>query len=82
MTLGPALIALAFLERVQNWFTNIMNVYGRVPMFYYIIHFFIVWVYRYLSLFNLHPFFAFAYLLVLVLQFLRAGSGGSLTLYS
>ncbi len=42
ITLGPALIVLTFLERVQNRFTSIMNIYGRVPMFYYIIHFYII----------------------------------------
>jgi len=42
MTLGPALILLAGLERMRNGFTNVMNVYGRVPMLYYIIHFFII----------------------------------------
>ncbi|HYJ38605.1 MAG TPA: hypothetical protein VEV87_08300, partial [Chitinophagaceae bacterium] len=29
---------------VRNRFTQIMNVYGRVPMFYYIIHFYIIHV--------------------------------------
>ena len=42
MTLGPALILLALLEKIQNRFTSIMNIYGRVPMLYYIIHFFII----------------------------------------
>ncbi len=42
MTLGPSLIVLAYLEKIRNRFTSIMNVYGRVPMFYYIIHFYII----------------------------------------
>jgi len=42
MTIGPALILLSGIERIRNWFTEIMNVYGRVPMFYYIIHFYII----------------------------------------
>ena len=42
MTLGPAMVLLAYLEKVRNRFSAIMNVYGRVPMFYYIIHFFII----------------------------------------
>ena len=42
MTIGPGILLLAFLEKVQNWFTRIMNVYGRVPMFYYILHFYII----------------------------------------
>ncbi|HET6994888.1 MAG TPA: heparan-alpha-glucosaminide N-acetyltransferase domain-containing protein [Chitinophagaceae bacterium] len=42
MTLGPGILLLAFIENVQNRFSRIMNVYGRVPMFYYILHFFII----------------------------------------
>ena len=42
MTLGPGILCLAFIEKVQNRFTRIMNVYGRVPMFYYILHFYII----------------------------------------
>ena len=42
MTIGPALIMLSLLERWNNRFTAIMNIYGRVPMFYYILHFYII----------------------------------------
>jgi uncharacterized membrane protein len=42
MTLGPALIILAWLEKVKNKFTAIINVYGRVPFFYYILHFYLI----------------------------------------
>lgn len=42
MTLGPAFIVLALLENWNNRFTGIMNIYGRVPMFYYILHFYII----------------------------------------
>lgn len=42
MTIGPAIFFLALIEKVQNGFTKIMNVYGRVPMFYYILHFYII----------------------------------------
>ena len=44
MTLGPGMIFLALIEKVQNKFTAIMNIYGRVPMFYYIIHLYIIHV--------------------------------------
>ncbi len=42
VTLGVAMLMLASLERAQNSFTRIMNVYGRVPMFYYILHFYLL----------------------------------------
>jgi len=42
MTIGPGILFLAFIEKAHNWFTRIMNVYGRVPMFYYILHFYII----------------------------------------
>jgi hypothetical protein len=42
MTIGPGILFLAFIEKTQSWFTRIMNVYGRVPMFYYILHFYIL----------------------------------------
>lgn len=42
MTIGPAMLMLAWLERIQNKLTDFFNIYGRVPMFYYILHFFIL----------------------------------------
>lgn len=42
MTIGVAMIALALLEKVQNKVTNFFKTYGRVPMFYYILHFYII----------------------------------------
>jgi uncharacterized membrane protein len=38
MTLGPALVALAWLERFQFPFTSPLIVFGRVPFFYYGAH--------------------------------------------
>jgi uncharacterized membrane protein len=38
ITLGPAILFLAFTEKTNNSFSKIVSVYGRVPMFYYIIH--------------------------------------------
>jgi uncharacterized membrane protein len=42
MTLGPGLITLALIENVRNRFTDIFNVFGRVPFFYYLIHIYII----------------------------------------
>ena len=42
MTIGPALLLLAWWDNVQNAFTKIVSVYGRVPLFYFIVHFFIL----------------------------------------
>jgi uncharacterized membrane protein len=38
MTLGPALIALAWLDRLKFSFANPLIVFGRVPFFYYGAH--------------------------------------------
>jgi hypothetical protein len=42
MTIGPALLFLALIEKVQNRFTNIMRTYGRTAFFYYIIHWYVI----------------------------------------
>src|SRR5207248_8674396 len=38
MTLGPILIALAVVDGKQSRLTDWLSVYGRVPLFYYIVH--------------------------------------------
>lgn len=38
MTLGPAFVALSYLDRIQFASTNPLIVFGRVPFFYYIGH--------------------------------------------
>ncbi|MGQ7856334.1 DUF1624 domain-containing protein [Pedobacter sp. WC2501] len=42
MTLGPAMLFLAFTENLNNWFTRITSVYGAVPFFYYVLHFYML----------------------------------------
>ncbi len=41
MTLGPALVCLSLFERTRNRFTDFLTVYGKVPFFYYVCHFFL-----------------------------------------
>ena len=42
MTLGPAFIVLSLLENKSNRFTKIMKVFGQVPLFYYVLHLFLI----------------------------------------
>ncbi len=42
MTVGVACLFLAFTERLQNGVVKVVSVYGRVPMFYYLIHIYII----------------------------------------
>ncbi|MEI6509124.1 MAG: heparan-alpha-glucosaminide N-acetyltransferase domain-containing protein [Bacteroidota bacterium] len=42
MTIGPALIFLALAEHIQNKFSAIVEVFGRVPFFYYIAHIYLI----------------------------------------
>lgn len=41
-TLGPVILLLAFLEKPLNAITKIFAIYGRVPMFYYIMHLYFI----------------------------------------
>jgi len=42
ITLGIMFLILAFGETVSNRVTNIVCVYGKVPLFYFIVHFYII----------------------------------------
>lgn len=42
MILGPILIFLSLSERAKGWFTEKATVFGRVPLFYFILHFYIL----------------------------------------
>ncbi|MEO5890839.1 MAG: heparan-alpha-glucosaminide N-acetyltransferase domain-containing protein [Ferruginibacter sp.] len=42
MTIGPALVALSLLENVHAKWSSIVSVYGRVPFFYYVLHFYLL----------------------------------------
>ena len=40
MTIGPALLFLSFFENTNNKLSKAVSIYGRVPFFYYVIHFY------------------------------------------
>lgn len=42
MTIGPGLLVLGWLEKIKAGWTNIVVIFGRVPMFYYLSHFFLI----------------------------------------
>jgi uncharacterized membrane protein len=42
MTIGTSLVILALTEKVKNKFTSILFVYGNVPFFYYLCHWYLI----------------------------------------
>lgn len=42
VTLGIMFLMLAFAERRSNRIFNILSVYGKVPLFYFLVHFFVI----------------------------------------
>lgn len=42
VTIGTGIILLALLEKARSGITDFFRLYGRVPMFYYILHFYII----------------------------------------
>jgi uncharacterized membrane protein len=42
MTLGPSLIFLSVTERSSGWLSDKIKTIGRVPMFYYLIHIYVI----------------------------------------
>jgi uncharacterized membrane protein len=38
MTLGPTIAMLSLAERARGWFTEALAVFGRAPLFYYLLH--------------------------------------------
>ncbi len=45
MTLGPTFIFLAYSENMKGKVVNFLNVYGRVPFFFYIIHIYVIHIF-------------------------------------
>ena len=42
MTLGPSFVFLALSENIKAGWSKIVSVYGKVPFFYYVLHFYIL----------------------------------------
>ena len=42
MTIGPAILFLAFFDKAKGAVVKVISVYGRVPFFYYILHFYLL----------------------------------------
>lgn len=42
MTIGPAILFITWFGKIKNALTEIIVIYGRVPFFYYILHFFLI----------------------------------------
>lgn len=42
ITLGIMFLILSFADGVKNKFINIVSVYGKVPLFYFLVHFFLI----------------------------------------
>jgi uncharacterized membrane protein len=38
MTLGPMIALIPFAERARGWVAQVLTTFGRVPMFYYLLH--------------------------------------------
>jgi uncharacterized membrane protein len=55
MTVGTALVILSLTEKPLNKFTSFLIVYGNVPFFYYVLHFYLI------RLINVILFFACGY---------------------
>jgi uncharacterized membrane protein len=42
MTLGPAILIIPWLEKWQGWKVRFIGVFGKVPFFFYLLHFIII----------------------------------------
>ncbi len=44
MTLGPLIAFVPLAEKVKGWFAGVLKLFGRVPMFYYLLHILLIHV--------------------------------------
>ena len=38
MTLGPLITLVPFVEKAKGWLANVLSMFSRIPMFYYLLH--------------------------------------------
>lgn len=38
MTMGPLIALIPLAEKAKGWLANVLTIFGRVPMFYYLVH--------------------------------------------
>jgi uncharacterized membrane protein len=48
LTLGTGLISLAWFEAIDNWFTHVCATFGGAPMFYYLLHLYVLLILQHL----------------------------------
>lgn len=79
MTIGPALLLLAWWDTIQNAFTRIVSVYGRVPFFYFVVHFFILHLFTTITFFLRGHTYAEGMADQVFTKFVKPGEGFTLT---
>lgn len=52
LTLGGMFLLLALVENCSNWATKILHTYGKVPLFYYLLHWYLIHIIMYVILFG------------------------------
>lgn len=80
MTIGPALLLLAWWDNIQNAFTKFVSVYGRVPFFYFVVHLFVLHFITMILYFYRGHTFAETMNEPVITKFVKGGEGFSLTI--
>jgi hypothetical protein len=42
MTIGPVIALTPFAEKVRGWLAEVLIIFGKVPMFYYLLHILVI----------------------------------------
>jgi uncharacterized membrane protein len=75
MTIGPSLLLMAWWDNIQNGFTKIVSVYGRVPFFYFLVHLFILHLFSAVTYFMRGHSFAEGVSPTAFIKFIQPGEG-------